>query len=495
MTIFVGIVRYEIDDKNCIGVGGEATVFPINNTTAIKIYKNPDIFKESKIRHMLSMSVDNTLRSFAAWPREIVTDINGKFIGFSMDRIKGSETFKSMFIERISVENRIKLAYNICALTENLHRCGIIIGDLNPGNFIIHDTNQITAIDTDSFHIITPKYEYRCVVGCTWILPAEIQEKWGKFGVLMPPCPLPTFTKYTDYFSMATLIYWLLVNSYPFSTSASPSLSSSAQFVTENELIKKRIFPPINGGNKYLPQKGSVSFSMLPKDIQEAFQKTFVYGADHPTSRVTPIEWMNILSQTLRNSPKCSYDRRHLIYHSNECPYCKADNELKAIAQKANQNLMKINNSPMTVQTPAAITPVVNNTPVFHSASTYNNANAYIHKQVYLHNTVPYLAFCLISSFVFSAFLSNLSTYIIDMFGYLDGKANDPFHIFVAIILSIIYYVRTEEEYELYGPSKWYLFLTPVLIGFFSQQICTIIVFLVVLAIIIGILAIFEIFS
>ena len=111
----------------------------------------------------------------------------------------------------------------------------------------------------------------------------------------MPPCPLPTFTKYTDYFSMATLIYWLLVNSYPFSTSASPSLSSSAQFVTENELIKKRIFPPINGGNKYLPQKGSVSFSMLPKDIQEAFQKTFVYGADHPTSRVTPIEWMNIL--------------------------------------------------------------------------------------------------------------------------------------------------------------------------------------------------------
>ena len=66
MTIFVGIVRYEIDDKNCIGVGGEATVFPINNTTAIKIYKNPDIFKESKIRHMLSMSVDNTLRSFAA---------------------------------------------------------------------------------------------------------------------------------------------------------------------------------------------------------------------------------------------------------------------------------------------------------------------------------------------------------------------------------------------------------------------------------------------
>lgn len=122
MTIFVGIVRYEIDDKNCIGVGGEATVFPINNTTAIKIYKNPDIFKESKIRHMLSMSVDNTLRSFAAWPREIVTDINGKFIGFSMDRIKGSETFKSMFIERISVENRIKLAYNICALTENLHR-------------------------------------------------------------------------------------------------------------------------------------------------------------------------------------------------------------------------------------------------------------------------------------------------------------------------------------------------------------------------------------
>lgn len=204
---------------------------------------------------------------------------------------------------------------------------------------------------------------------------------------------------------------------------------------------------------------------------------------------------MNILSQTLRNSHKCSYDRRHLIYHSNECPYCKADNELKAIAQKANQNLMKINNSPMTVQTPAAITPVVNNTPVFHSASTYNNANAYIHKQVYLHNTVPYLAFCLISSFVFSAFLSNLSTYIIDMFGYLDGKANDPFHIFVAIILSIIYYVRTEEEYELYGPSKWYLFLTPVLIGFFSQQICTIIVFLVVLAIIIGILAIFEIFS
>ena len=55
MTIFVGIVRYEIDDKNCIGVGGEATVFPINNTTAIKIYKNPDIFKESKIRHMLSI--------------------------------------------------------------------------------------------------------------------------------------------------------------------------------------------------------------------------------------------------------------------------------------------------------------------------------------------------------------------------------------------------------------------------------------------------------
>ena len=234
---------------------------------------------------------------------------------------------------------------------------------------------------------------------------------------------------------------------------------------------------------------------MLPKEVQDAFYNTFVYGADRPSSRTTAAEWMNILKETLHNSHSCAKDKNHLIYSGRECPYCKASEELMSIAKKANENLMKINNTPAMVNKPAAIMPIANNTPIFHSASSYNNGNVALHKQSYLHNTAPYLAFCLLSSFICSAFLSNLSVYIIDMFGYLDGQAKDPLHIFLAIIFGIVYYVKTEDEYEQYGPRRWCMFIPPIVVGFFSQQIFTIIVFLLVIALIVGIIAIFEGFS
>lgn len=48
MTLFVGIVRYEIDDKNCIGVGGEATVFLSITLQQLRFTRIPTYLKKVK---------------------------------------------------------------------------------------------------------------------------------------------------------------------------------------------------------------------------------------------------------------------------------------------------------------------------------------------------------------------------------------------------------------------------------------------------------------
>ena len=489
MTIFVGNTKYEIDENKILGSGGEATVFPLDNTTAVKIYKIPDKFKESKIKHMLSMSVDNTLRSFAAWPREIVTDIRGRFIGFSMNRINGKETFKSLILDNLSVENRIKLAYNICALTENLHRFGVVIGDLNPGNFIIHNENQLTAIDTDSFHIITSTYEYRCVVGCKELIPAELQEKWQKYTVLTPPCPLPTFTKYTDYFSMAVIVYWLIVNSYPFSTACNPNLSSSAKFITDNELIKKRIFPPVNGGSKYKPQKGSVQFDLLPDDVQDAFCRTFVNGADQPKQRVTAAEWMMILESMLNNAAKCSANSDHLKYKRGDCPYCRAEQELMAINYAINQNMIKINTLPLPVNNSPANASYVNNQIPSYNNTVTNNPKQ---QKLSLHKTAPYLAYCILTAVIIPVIMSAVIMSTKDnqgVFDYLPGL------MICAIIVNLFFYFKTKTTYEVYGGKKPWLFVVPAVTAVFSPQIMPLMTTVGIAIILIGLFVLWVFYS
>ncbi|MCR5479335.1 MAG: hypothetical protein K6F27_05660 [Ruminococcus sp.] len=481
MNIFINGKSFSITQINLIGVGGEGSIYKIKSDTVVKIFKNPEIAKIEKIKCMLSIPVDSTLLSFVAWPLEEVCDENNSVIGYSMHLSHGT-SLKDLEIEQISVEDRLIIAYNLAAVCENLHSINIIIGDMNPANFLIDGTHHVTAIDADSFHIVTASKTFRCCVGCRNIIPSELQDKFSHYGVLSSPCPLPTFTKETDSFSLACLIYYLVCGTYPFCSSLADGLSSSAEFISENRLIAKGILPAFNGGNKYIPPIGSLSFSALPKSFQDAFLNTFINGSNKPNVRTTPKQWMNIIDTELKRLKPCSNNNKlHMMFDNNTtCPYCEAEKELNQLNIQIAQNIANINYTP-SVNTNYSIAPYNCQAPVQHYHTIVQHR----------HNPTIFYIVSIIIAFVTAALFSRLSINFISFWGFVNEMSyKNPLYLLTAPILTAIYCYRLRTVYETFAFNKWWILIPPFLIGFFSQQLLTIVILIVVLLIIAAICAV-----
>lgn len=480
MNVFINGKSFSISQSNLIGAGGEGSIYKIKSDTVVKIFKNPEIAKIEKIKCMLSIPVDSTLLSFVAWPLEAVCDANNSIIGYSMHLSHGT-SLKDLEMEQISVEDRLKIAYNLAAVCENLHGINIIIGDMNPANFLI-DGTHVTAIDADSFHIITSSKTFRCDVACRNIIPNELQTKFSHYGVLSSPCPLPTFTKESDSFSLACLIYYLICGTYPFCSSLADGLSSSAEFIEDNQLIMKGILPAFNGGNKYVPPIGTISFSALPKSFQDAFIRTFINGSNNPGVRTTPREWMCIIDSVLNHMKPCSKNKLHKMFnHNTTCPYCDAENELEQLNMQITQNIANINYAPST------------NTNYPSTQYNYHAPVQHYHTMVrHLYNPTKFYVVSIILAFATAVLLSPLSMNLISFWGFItDMSYNNPLYLITAPILTAVYCYKFKTVYETYGFNKWWILIPPFLIGFFSQQLLTVVLFIVVLLLIAAICAVF----
>lgn len=189
-----------------ISAGGEGRIYGSSNSGLVcKIYHADKLtlLRQKKIQLMVSRKID---RLGICWPIDMLRNEHGEFVGYLMPRAMGKTLQSSMFVKPVLEKTyprwrRVDLVRLCLAFLQHmqfLHSLNIIVGDINPMNFLVtDDSNTLWVVDTDSFQI----ENFPCPVGTVNFTAPEIQG-----------CNYSDFLRTKDHelFAVATMLFMLL---------------------------------------------------------------------------------------------------------------------------------------------------------------------------------------------------------------------------------------------------------------------------------------------
>lgn len=315
--------------------GGEGSVYNIvgKPNCVAKIYHGSVITAEleAKIKYIKNNPPSKTILDQIAWPLDYLRNANGQFVGFVMPKLKIDAELGELYKyppKKIKLTNEQKLvvAINICRVISEVHKAGYVFGDFNPCNIGVNlTTGNVAFLDTDSYHIYdkNTQHTYRCSVCLPGYVAPELIKRCK--GTDFKSAPLPTFTQESDRFALAIHIFKLLFNGYtPFNGIPENITSSQASPGQGNEAIEKDnyCFKP---GNK--PMSASVPpMDSFPPEICDLFSRAFIVGRYNATLRPTAEEWDKALCDYRNNLVVCAKNPLHSYYKDlQDCPYCQAE--------------------------------------------------------------------------------------------------------------------------------------------------------------------------
>lgn len=263
-----------------ISEGGEGVIYKTSLSEVIcKIYFKNRLTEDRKVKLELMVSRQSPDRMIC-WPLELVRNAWGEFVGYLMPLAKG-ETFNlSIFKPPIlremfphwHREHLVQLAITTLSLIKKLHDLNVLIGDINPNNFMVCNEREVYLVDTDSFQIEA----FPCPVGTPHFTPPElIGQSYGDF----------LRTKDHEVFAVATLLFMILFPGKP------PYSGQGGGDVVES--IQKREFPYVmEEGDRFSARPfGPYRFiwshlhSLLKQDLKDIFHKGNRVPDSHPDER------------------------------------------------------------------------------------------------------------------------------------------------------------------------------------------------------------------
>lgn len=190
----------EFDQSHYKGAGGEGTIYA-RNGRAYKIYHDPSrCIPEGKIQELAKIKLLNVLG-----PEEVITDRNGKPLGFIMPFVEKTEYLCKLFTKgfcstnNISPQDAAALAKRMQDTLESIHQKQILVVDYNEMNFLTNrDFTEVFHIDVDCYQ--TPHYPATAIM-------ASIQD---------PKVANHKWTEESDWFSFAILICQLYIKTHPY---------------------------------------------------------------------------------------------------------------------------------------------------------------------------------------------------------------------------------------------------------------------------------------
>ena len=185
-------------------------------------------------------------------------------------------------VERSSAEgqlNRMKIATNISAAAKLIHSLGHVFVDLKPQNILVSSEAMISIVDLDSLQIDVGGRLYRGPLGSPDYMPGESYQMQYGTG--------PAIEASWDHFSLAVIIYEILLGIHPYVGSLKPSAPACA---TIAESIRLRMY--VHGSNSHsydvIPQP-HLALVRLPSQLAALFLRAFD-SLDH-RSRPSASEW------------------------------------------------------------------------------------------------------------------------------------------------------------------------------------------------------------
>ncbi len=274
--------------KSRLGGGGQGEVYLVELggiEKALKWYKPSALGKPAEFYENLRRNLEAGPPADAfLWPQHLTKRTGGTFGYIMRVRPPGYEDVSKFLKAKIRFGDDFACV-NACLKMVNafkeLHRKGYSYQDINDGNFFIHPvTGDLLVCDNDNVA------EYGATFGIA-----------GKPGYVAPEIVLGKHAPdiFTDRFSMAVMLFLLLVLARPFEGKMTtvPCLTErlERQFFGERPVF---IFDPDNDENR--PVRGvhhnaDLLWPTYPQYIQQAFIQTFTAGLATREERLTDELW------------------------------------------------------------------------------------------------------------------------------------------------------------------------------------------------------------
>ncbi|QPN59720.1 hypothetical protein H8F24_17485 [Synechococcus sp. CBW1002] len=316
-----------------IGAGGQGQVFRAalaGRTVAVKLLRQPD---EERLRAL--QLLEPRCAGFAALPQQLLYKKLptgcGPLAGYAMRLIEPATSVSAVRLfnfeeisrlRRYSWHDAVLAALRLAEAVAELHRHGVVIGDLNPEN-VVFEQGQSTAepailravlLDSDSFQIEAAggrrhpcpvsraPYTAPELIGCdfnrTWRQPAS------------------------DAFSLAVLIHQLLLHDHPYDNaihSKEPDLAVTAR-IRRGLYPHAAVVPDGLQASPFRPAPRQVSL-----ELDQAFRRSF---SPFPGLRPTASEWVLLLRQLHGEVVPCHRNPRHHHPRGQACLWCAVEQRL-----------------------------------------------------------------------------------------------------------------------------------------------------------------------
>jgi cyclophilin family peptidyl-prolyl cis-trans isomerase/serine/threonine protein kinase len=309
--------------------GGEGAIWTVKGHPDLvaKIYHPTVKPSEAKLRWMVDHPPDDpTAASLGhtsiAWPRELIYDQKGKFVGFLMPFIAKSVPLLRVFNPKLRHQTLPgfdwaylhRTAANLASALSAIHAKNYVVGDINEGNFVVRPDALITLLDCDSFQVIaqTPKGQqvFRCPVGKIEYTPPELQGK---------PFAALDRTPNHDSFGFGVIVFQLLMNgNHPFRS----DWRGSGDSPDVSEKISRGLFPHQQPPPRQVaPPKGVPPLDWIHPALQDVMRRCFVDGHKPPHRRPSAEEWEGAIKTAEKALIQCA-NGHHYSGHLTACPLC-----------------------------------------------------------------------------------------------------------------------------------------------------------------------------
>ncbi len=306
------IGRLVLEDKP-FSSGGAGEVFRAHDSAGavycVKKLLKPKPGEFDKIRHM----ADNPPKVVKAgwgqlcWPLDLVVDraINGTTLGYVMPMARpGSVELSNVTnlrwpgknppplaqkLDRSTAQGlarRMYAACNITAAVHEIHKLGCVFVDLKPQNILIAPDGSISMVDLDSLQIKAGTRVFHGPLGSPEYMPSESYRM--NFGTM------PVIDPSWDRFSLAVIIYEILLGIHPFTATAKATVIG-CETIEDSIRFKMYVHGNNRGNLESIPPPHD-GITALPKELADLFKKTF--DAVNPSQRPATHEW----GETLKNA-------------------------------------------------------------------------------------------------------------------------------------------------------------------------------------------------
>ena len=194
--------------------GGEGSIYLTSRSDLVaKIYLEKHLTQSrlEKLRHMVA--ADPKINGLC-WPCALLYNSFGEWIGFLMPKAEGKELATTVFtpgrgccnIKNMGWSRRhlVSIAANIADLFSDMHRSGILMGDVNPRNFMVRPDCTVYFVDCDSYQFDG----FSCPVFSPLFLPPEVHQRMR--GAPGSGSSSFTRTQENELYSIAVLLFEVL---------------------------------------------------------------------------------------------------------------------------------------------------------------------------------------------------------------------------------------------------------------------------------------------